>query len=177
MDRADHAELGKMGQEQLEKIKANPEAAAEHAEHRAEQAREVINKQEAKPEPDAAAAEAEAAAPPSRFIPHFDHQFNYHDTLASVQRKLSPASRRFSAVIHAPAVEKTSEALERTVMRPSIVAGATWTAVIVGLIFYGAARFYGFALSGSELIVALLAGGLLGGLLELIMRLLRPKRR
>jgi hypothetical protein len=177
MDRAAQHELEAMGQKQLEKLKTTPENATEHAEQRAEQAREIINKQEPQPEPDAVAAETEKPASSSRFIPHFDHQFNYRDTLASVQRKLSPAARQFSAVIHNPAIEKTSEALEKTVMRPSIVAGATWTAVVVGLMFYGAARFYGFALSGSELIVALLAGGLIGGVLELVMRLLRPKQR
>ncbi len=169
------AELEAIARKQPERLPTSPEAAAEHAEKRAEAAREVINKQEQAPEP-AAHQEQEAAAPQPSLVARLDHALNYSQTLASVQHKLKPMGRVFSQVIHAPAVEKTSEALEKTVMRPSVVAGATWTAFITGLIFYLVARYYGFTLSGSEMLMALMAGAILGLLLEGLVRLFRRRR-
>jgi hypothetical protein len=168
------AELEQLAKERLEELSANPEAAAEHAEKRAEAAREVIHKQEQAPEPAAAQAEQDTGRP--GFAARIDHALNYSQTMASIQRKLSPASRRFSRLIHQPVVEKTSEKLERTVMRPSIVAGATWSAAIVGLIFYITARTYGWTLSGSEMLMALLMGALLGLLIEGILRASRRRQ-
>ena len=66
--------------------------------------------------------------------------------------------------------------LEKTVMRPSVTLGATWTALIVGVVFYWTARHYGFRLSGSEMILALIVGGLLGAGLEWLGFLLRRKK-
>ncbi|HSX01720.1 MAG TPA: hypothetical protein VLI05_00215 [Candidatus Saccharimonadia bacterium] len=152
-----------------------PEAAEKDATERAERAREVLNKHETQPEPP---AETESVAePPSSFAARLDQVLNYHDTLASIQRKLSPASRSFSRVIHAPAIEKASEVMEGTVMRPSLVTGATWTAFLVGLIFYLTARYYGFALSGSEMLAALMGGAILGLVLEGVARVIRRRRR
>jgi hypothetical protein len=100
---------------------------------------------------------------------------NYSDTLGSVQNRLSPGSRTFSKIIHAPAVEHSSELLERTIMRPSVVMGTTWTAFIVGLIFYLTARYYGFKLSGGEMLLALFGGALLGLTLEGIWYFIRQR--
>ncbi len=171
-ERDHQAELASMAKEQLERQSVSPEAAAEHAEQRAEAAREVINQPE--PEQQTPAQEQEAAPAPT-FAARIDHALNYSQTMASLQRKLTPASRAFSKVIHIPVVEKTSEALEQTVMRPSVVAGATWSAFITGLVFYVVARLYGWTLSGTEMLVALVAGGILGIALEGLARLLRRK--
>ena len=155
--------------EQLDKLH---EAAAEHdpalraekqAESDREHARKIIERQD--PEPAIAKPESEAKAAP-RSIPFLDHHLNYVQTLASVQRKLSPVSRSFSKVIHAPIVEKTSEALETTIARPSLLVGTTWTALIIGTIFYLTAHHYGYALSGSELIFSFVVGAVIGLLIE-----------
>jgi hypothetical protein len=90
----------------------------------------------------------------------------YNETLASLQNRMSPSSKAFSKLIHNPAVEHTSSILESTIMRPSVVMGTTWTALIVGVIFYVTARVYGFKLSGSEMLLALLGGAVLGLALE-----------
>ena len=139
-----------------------------HAEKRAEQAREVIDEQTKEPEP-VPTAEKETGAP-STPIAFINHQLNYTQTLSSLQRRLSPASRSFSKVIHAPIVEKTSEALETTVARPSVLLGTTWTALLLGTIFYLTARHYGYSLSGSELIFSFVVGALLGLVLEGVWR-------
>jgi hypothetical protein len=169
------AEIAKENATENKTETLTPEAAEKDAAERAKAARELLNKHEAQPEPP---AETESVAePPSGFAARLDQVFNYHDTLASVQRKLSPASRSFSQVIHAPAIEKASEVMEGTVMRPSLVTGATWTAFLVGLIFYLTARYYGFALSGSEMLAALVGGAILGLILEGLARLVRRRRR
>jgi hypothetical protein len=169
------AELEALGKERMLElgIKA-PEASAEHQEKRAEAAREVISHHELAPEP-APAAEAPPAAT-SPFAARLDILANYTQTMQSLQKHLSPVSRTFSQVIHYTAVEKASEALETTVMRPSVIAGALWSAAIVGLGFYLVARHFGYAMSGSEMLVSLLAGGIIGGLLEAGARAARGRR-
>jgi uncharacterized integral membrane protein len=101
----------------------------------------------------------------------------YNETLTSLQNRMSPASKAFSKLIHNPAVERTSAILESTIMRPSVVMGTTWTALIVGVIFYVTARVYGFKLSGSEMLLALLGGAVLGLVLEGIWMFFTRKQR
>jgi hypothetical protein len=161
-----HAELQAERERRLETLRAeHQENGHEKAEDRAERAREVIHHQaEHAPKP----AEHEAAPHhPMHQVHHLlNHKLNYQQTLSSIQRKLKPASRNFSKFIHQPAVERASDIVGNTVARPSVAAGASWTALIVGGLFYFTARRYGYTLSGSEIIVSLLVGGLLGLVLE-----------
>jgi small-conductance mechanosensitive channel len=169
------AELEALGRERLKELdEAAPEAAAENQAERAEQARETLANHEVAPTEPMARADQET--PTSTLADTLDRVLNYRQTMASLQRRLSPASRNFSKVIHNQAVESTSEALEKTVMRPSVALGATWTALIVGLIFYLTARHYGYRLSGFEMIAALIVGGILGVILEGLSRFFRRKR-
>lgn len=167
------AEIETMGNERLKELS---ETAAEHAPEdgvdRAEQAREQISRHEQAPEP---VPTADKEAPKSVITATLDYVLNYKQTLTSMQQRLRPASRNFSKVIHAPAVERSSEALEATVMRPSVTLGATWTALIVGGIFYETARYYGYHLSGFEMIAALIVGGILGVVIEGVLRSVRRK--
>ncbi len=172
-----NAELEALGKEQLDKAREtaaehDPAHAAEKAKERAEIARNVIENQ-AEPEP--ANASEDETKPTPGLLPFLDHHLNYTQTLASVQRRLTPISRSFSKVIHNSAVEKTSEALENTVARPSVLLGTTWTALIVGTIFYLTAHHYGYALSGSELLFSFVVGALLGLVIEGLWRLLKRR--
>jgi len=144
---------------------------ANHSERRAEAAREAIAAHEAAPEP-AAAAES-APASPSRHL--LDYRLAFAQTMAGLQRRLKPVSRNFSRFIHIPVVEKTAEALEQTIARPSVTLGATWTALIIGGIFYLTARHYGYPLSGSELLFAFVIGAILGIAGEGLWRALRRR--
>jgi len=165
------AELEALGNERLKELS---ETAVEHAPEdgaeRAEQAREQISRNEQAPEP-IPAADKESGK--SFVATTLDYVLNYKQTLTSVQQRLRPASRSFSKVIHTQAVERSSEALEKTVMRPSVTLGATWTALIVGGIFYETARYYGYHLSGFEMIAALIGGGILGVVIEGVFRTVR----
>ncbi len=137
-----------------------------------EQARAKLDQQ---PEPGARAGEQEAAAP-AHHPTKLDKESAYWDTLRSVQRHLKPASRQFSKVIHSPAVERTSEVAGATIARPSVLLGATITASLLGGFLYITARLNGFSLSGSEFILSLLVGGVLGLLVEGIANVLKPRR-
>jgi hypothetical protein len=142
-----------------------PEQAGEKPEDRVEKARERIHESthEQEPAPDHHETEDK---PRPHIAQLLNHKLNYADTLASVQRKLRPLSRGFSKLIHLPAVERTSDAVGSTLARPSVAAGSTWTALIIGIIFYFTARRYGYSLSGSELLISFVLGALLGLVLE-----------
>ena len=164
-------QLEQAAREKREELSHRPENAPEDSERRAEAAREVIHRQEKAPEPKPA-AEAQPRAPHTL---HLNHRLNYAQTLATMQHRLAPVSRSFSKVIHTPVVEKTSEVLENTVARPSVVAGATWTALLVGGAFYFTARHYGYMLSGSELLFSFVVGAVIGLAIEGAFRSLRHR--
>ena len=168
------AEIDSLGNERLKELaEKSPEQSPDNKAERAEQARETLSKHEQTPEPPPT---ADRETPNLNLAHTLDRVLNYRQTMASVQRRLRPASRSFSKVIHNKAVESTSETLEKTIMRPSVTLGATWTALIVGLIFYLVARYYGYRLSGFEMIGALLIGAILGIIIEGLLRLFRAKR-
>jgi hypothetical protein len=155
-------ELEQTAKERLEQLQNKTENAEQDQENRVEAAREQIEKHAEEPAP---VAEKEQTAP-SRPAAFLDPILNYKQTLKSLQGHLKPAQKRFSQVIHQPTVEKVSEALGKTVMRPSVSLGAVVTAVVVESFFYFTARHYGYVMSGSEVILALLVGGLVGLFLE-----------
>lgn len=152
---------------------ASPERNAETAnetEQKLESARETIERQ-SQPEHSPAAREAEAKRPHSGV----NRRQAYTETMASLQRHLPTFSRGFSKVIHNPVVDKTSEAVGQTVLRPSVTLGATSTALIIGGITYLISKHYGYNLSGSVILLSLVVGGILGLLIEGILKLFRRK--
>jgi hypothetical protein len=174
-------ELERTAAENLKKIheqslETNTNHEHQEQQKRTEAAREALrHEDEEQKAPEAPPAEA---APRHRIAAMLNQRLNYTQTLASLQRRLTPAGRTFSRVIHNPVVEKASEALETTIARPSIMAGSTWTALIIGSVFYFTARRYGYNLSGSEIDVSFLLGAAIGLILEWLWRtvLRRPKR-
>lgn len=163
----DKAALESARQERIAELRNKPENATEDSVERARAARETIHKPEHHPEP-LAKSETESVPAPAQYrpLPHLDYKLNYTQTMASVQRRMQLVSRSFSKVIHTPAIEKASEAMERTVARPSLTAGATWTALIMGSLFYFTARHFGYVLSGSEITLSFIVGAIIGLALE-----------
>jgi hypothetical protein len=167
-----HDELEAARQDKLEELRQSAELAPEHAENDVEAARETIKKLDKEPEQP---AEEQEAAPAPAKTPFIAVKMNYLDTVASMQTKLKPVSRSFSKFIHTPVIDKTSEAIEKTIGRPSVTLGATWTALIVGSVFYFTARHYGYMLSGSELLFSFVVGALIGIVVEGLWRLFKHK--
>lgn len=135
-----------------------------------EQARNSLDQQ---PEPQARMAEQTKA--PAHHPTRLDKESAYWDTLRSVQRHLTPASRRFSKFIHSPKIERTSEVASVTIARPSVLLGATTTTALLGGFLYVTARLSGFSLSGSEFILSILVGGVLGLIVEGLAKVIKPK--
>lgn len=86
----------------------------------------------------------------------------YKSIMTDVQDQLPAGSRAFSKLIHNPVVEKTSEAVGNTVARPNAILAGSVSAFLVVLAVYLIARYYGYPLSGSESVLAFIAGWLLG---------------
>jgi hypothetical protein len=150
----------------------NSQNSAEHDQaQQIEQARTAIEQQ---PEPQPPAAEAQPKSTPS--MTRLDKALAYNQTLRSVQKQLRPLSRSFSKVIHNPVIEKTSELAGQTIMRPSVTLGATLTALLVGGSTFLLAKRYGFPLQGSELILLLPAGAIIGFAMELLFRMARRRK-
>lgn len=164
-------DIEEIARQQLESLKQTETSPEQSATERAEAAREVINRPEARPEPEPSNDAEQSTSRPS--VPLLHPKLNYQHTMASLRRHLSPASRTFSQVIHAPAVEKVSELIESNVARPSVLNGALWTAVAVGGTFYVVARTYGYNLAGSEMLFSLIGGAVLGLLIEAVWRAAR----
>jgi membrane-bound ClpP family serine protease len=160
------AELAEMAREKLQNLEAQSEKSPENKAEKIETARHEIERQpEAEPEPDTS-----EQAKDTRPVTRLDKEVSYKHTMQTLQRHMSPATRTFSKVIHNPAVDKVSDVAGKTVLRPSVTVGATGAALLFGGTLYIAARYYGFALSGSEFILALLVGGLFGLLLEVLFK-------
>lgn len=87
---------------------------------------------------------------------------SFDSTMAEVRTQMSAPSRAFSKVIHAKAVEKTSEALGSTIARPDAILSGAIFAFILTLGVYLVAKNLGYPLSGFETIGAFALGWVLG---------------
>lgn len=103
-------------------------------------------------------------------------QQEYNKTMGAVRSQLSKPSRAFSKVIHNPTVEKVSDATGSTVARPNALLAGSLSAFLVVLGLYLAATYFGFRLSGFELIGSFALGWLLGIIID-ILRVIFLRRR
>ena len=90
----------------------------------------------------------------------------FNSTMKTVRTQLSPVQRGFSKFVHAKPVEVVSELLEETIFRPSFLWGGVIGGLILGASLYLFARAQGFRLSGSEFIVGMFIGGVIGIIFE-----------
>lgn len=101
---------------------------------------------------------------------------SYKKTMEETQSHMKPAERTFSKVIHAPVVEKTSEAVGSTVARPNAILAGSVAAFLFTLGLYAFAKYYGYPLSGSETIAAFVLGWLVGLLFDYLRVMVTGKR-
>jgi len=101
---------------------------------------------------------------------------SYKKTMRETQAQMKPAERSFSKVIHNPAVEKTSEALGSTVARPNAILAGSLSAFLLGLGIYLTAQYYGYPLSGTEMIAAFILGWVVGLLFDYLRIMITGKK-
>jgi len=102
-----------------------------------------------------------------------DKSHVFETVMHHARQGMTKPERTFSKFIHKPVIEKTSDALGKTVVRPSGITGATIAAFIGLLSIYGIAKFAGFELSGSEMPLLLVTGFIAGLLVEWILKAAR----
>ena len=96
-------------------------------------------------------------------------------TMSRVRRSLSPADRTLSRIIHKPAVDAVSSALDKTVARPSAILGGGMIAALGGIVYYYVAKKYGYDYNATVLIVLFLSGYLGGLLVDAVRKLASPR--
>ena len=92
----------------------------------------------------------------------------YKKEIKKVQSQLPRGSRAFSKVVHNPVIETISDATAKTIFRPSALIGGSITGLVLGLIIYLVARYYGYPISTMTLVLLLIVGAILGVIVELI---------
>jgi hypothetical protein len=106
-----------------------------------------------------------------------DQYATYRQTLAQVRKELPRSKRPFSFFVHTPVIEKISDILAATVFRPNAVLAGGVVAFLFVIAEYSYARYAGFALQGSETIIAFVAGWIAGVLFDIIRRVFRGKQQ
>lgn len=163
-DRAAAEREQRTAAEKLEQLKAKPEREPQKLERQTERQAQKGER----PEP----AKPERQAPSSRN----DRQAAYRQEIATIRQHLSPTARTLSRIVHAPVIETVSEALEETVMRPSLVLGGAIGALLSGSILYLFAKVRGYPARGGIWLVGLVVGAIIGAIIELIIYLLRRRQ-
>jgi hypothetical protein len=108
----------------------------------------------------------------SHVITPQQREASFEQTMEHVRKALPRRSRGFSGFIHQANVERTSEFLGKTIARPNAILAGGICAFVVVLALYSYAKFAGFSLSGSETIIAFMAGWTVGLLFDLVRSLL-----
>lgn len=171
-------ELRETGKERVKASLENQEAKrekyveAQEARKEAEEAlnRENINHRQEKE------LKAEAKVREKGPITKRDKERSFKRTMQTVQSEMSSPSRSFSKVIHNPAIEKTSEVVGNTIVRPNAILSGSIFAFLFTLAIYLTARFNGYPLSGTETIAAFALGWLCGTAFDALRIIVTGKR-
>lgn len=158
-------ERKELSHEELEKLEHDRVASIETSRKLAAREAEAIAGKEKAPTSQADRRSATITAT--------ERQASFEHTMHHVRKQLSPASRTFSKVIHTPVVEKTSDFVGKTVARPDPILAGSICAFLAVAGLYAYARYFGFALSGSETLAAFVLGWILGFGIDVIRGLAR----
>ncbi len=101
---------------------------------------------------------------------------SFDKTMEHTRSELPRSLRPFSKFIHNSTIERISEVLGRTIFRPNAILAGGLTAFVSVLALYFYAKYAGFALRGSETIVAFGIGWLAGLLFDLLKGMITSRR-
>lgn len=154
-----------------EKIESGAELGVESGERAAEKAK--VEALENAVSVEAGGAEKSAKRPKEgpaptkrRGISKKERDASFKKHMKQVQAEMSAPERAFSKVIHAKAIEKTSEVVGSTIARPNAILSGAIMAFVLVLVVYLLAKNLGYVLSGFETIGAFIIGWALGVLYD-----------
>lgn len=165
----DAGELSAIGRDRAEQISQSHEISipsAEKARELLEKARHDAHEQapDSKRELEQQVVDKRQASPAERRQKPTKKALraSYKTTMSEARTQMPLPSRSFSAFIHNPAVEKTSELVGSTIARPNAILSGSVFAFVFTLTVYLVARYYGYPLSGFETIGSFLLGWVVG---------------
>ncbi len=100
----------------------------------------------------------------------------YRRALTRLQKRESITDRTLSKFVHNGFVFASSEALGKTLARPSGFIGGGFVALIGSIVFLSFARHYGFRYNFLFFVAFFMSGLLLGLALEVVVRLIQRRR-
>lgn len=171
-------EVAEAAGEQLKKLERTTEAHHEVSQEKAvEQARKQVEQEALFTEEQGSERHGnqEPTSGPA-MVGKKQKQVEYEKTLKEVRSQISAPARIFSQIIHNPTVEKVSDVTGNTIARPNAVLAGSLTAFIVVLSLYLAASYYGYRLSGFELIGSFALGWILGILIDILRTIFKRRR-
>lgn len=99
----------------------------------------------------------------------------FERTLTRTRKKLNPAERALSKIVHRPAVERISEVASNTIARPSGLLGAGLLAGLGTVLFLLIIRHHGYDYNYLVMLMLFVIGYFAGATLEIVVRILRKK--
>lgn len=161
----DEADLARKGEAAERKIKAELEKKEADLARKQEKSKEAEEKKAEKEK------ELSEKKEPKGPLTKTEKKRVYKKELNKIQSQLPAGSRAFSKVVHNPVVETVSNAAEKTVLRPSVLIGGAVVGIGLGIVIYVAARVYGYIIPNWMLLALLVIGGVLGVLIEMVLKL------
>lgn len=170
------AEAPKSRQEEL----GSPEQPSGEHEHQRniEQVRRTAEEQSLKAEEIKLEDKSESSRPSPQ--PYVDKQLKtmaYDRLLNRARKQLNPLEKPLSKLMHQPIVDKLSETTAQTVGRPSGILGGGLLALIGTAAYYYICRHYGYSYNYFVFIFLLSLGFFAGWLSEVLLKILRKKRK
>ena len=146
-----------------------------HAEQMRHEARATIHETAASPQPLALPVDDNPQNNQPLYIDKTVKKLRMKQSLSQVRRELSPAERALSKVIHQPTIRAVSEVGSKTVTRPSGLLGGGVLAFLGSSSYLYMAKHIGFRYNYLVFTLLFVGGFVLGLVLELIVRAVRPK--
>ena len=95
-------------------------------------------------------------------------ELEFNNIMVDVQNSMSQSERTFSKFIHSKPIEKISSFMGSTIVRPTAILTGSIFALILSLIIYMVAKYYGYTLTNSESIIAFGVGWFIGLLIDIL---------
>ena len=152
----------------------DPAAVEKQAESMREEARAAIHETAANPQPLALPVDDNPRDNQPMYLDKTVKKLRMKQSLSQVRQELTPLERGLSKVIHQPAIKAVSEVSAKTVTRPSGLLGGGLLALIGSSGYLYLAKHVGFRYNYLVFTLLFVGGFVVGLLLEVVVRLVRP---